>query len=203
MLWLDTDPGVDEDFAALGGHSLLSAQLFVEVEKALDRALPDTVLGRLTTIAAMAEAIEQDAVASRSPARDAQDDDLDPAVARGLLLFTASWRGVRTRPDALVIGRNVAGTRPPLFWCMQREQELSQLERYLGPDRPVWGMRSEHKVAGRDDASLDRIAARYAREIADLLSDRTVRRRRQLRRRPRSCTASHRGWPDRGAHRRS
>ena len=67
-----------------------------------------------------------------------------------------------------MIGLNTTGTRIPLFWCLQRYQELAQLARYLGPDQPVYGMRNGHKVMERGDENIEKLAAHYVDEILAL-----------------------------------
>jgi hypothetical protein len=66
------------------------------------------------------------------------------------------------------VGLHVDGARPPLFWCLQNQFELQQLARYLGPDQPVYGMRSGNYVMVKDQANIDRLAAYYADEIRQL-----------------------------------
>jgi len=170
VLWLDLPVGIDEDFTDLGGHSLLSAQLIVEVEAAIGRPLPSTALARMHTIAAMAGAIEADAADSgaTTPAAGGASPHLAPDILHGLRLFVSSWAGTRARPESLVIGHHVDGKRLPVFWCMQRQQELAQLARYLDPDRPVWGMRNGHKVMERNEENHERLAAHYVDEIVAL-----------------------------------
>lgn len=45
-----------------------------------------------------------------------------------------------------LVAANASGPRPPLFWCMQHEVEHTALAQALGPDQPLYGMRSGHPL---------------------------------------------------------
>lgn len=45
-----------------------------------------------------------------------------------------------------LVAANATGPRPPLFWCMQHEVEHTALAQALGPDQPLYGMRSGHPL---------------------------------------------------------
>lgn len=165
-LWLDREIGVEEDFVELGGHSLLSAQLVVEVEREFGRALPDHAIAGLSTVAAMARALESDATVA--PVKEGDVDEATAQILHRQRAYVASWVGVRARPDGLVLGLNVDGGRCPVFWCLQGYGELLQLARYMGPDQPVFGMRSDFGVMERTESNLARLSARYADELAQI-----------------------------------
>jgi thioesterase domain-containing protein len=65
----------------------------------------------------------------------------------------------------LITGLNLAGQRPPLFWCFQTAREFEALARELGPDQPLFGMRSGHLIMARDHDALSRMAKHYADAI--------------------------------------
>lgn len=165
VLWLDEPPGIDDDFIGLGGHSLLSAQLVVDVERALDRPIPDAAIAGLSTIAAMARAIED------APAAVERAESMSDAILRRQRTYVASWTGARITDGGLVVGLGTRGPRLPLFWCLQGHPELVQLARYLGADRPVWGMRSDLDVMERTDENLAHLARRYADELVAILPE--------------------------------
>lgn len=163
VLWFDREIGIDENFFDLGGHSLLSAQLVVEVEREFGCPLPDKAIAGLSTVEAMARALGSEPAVARLP--DRVVDDATAQIVHRQRAYVASWVGERARPDGLVVGMNVHGTRQPLFWCLQGYGELVQLARYLGTDQPVFGMRSDRDVMERTDANLLRLAIRYADEL--------------------------------------
>ena len=164
VLWLDEGISVEDAFADLGGHSLLSAQLVVELERELARPLPARALTQLGTIADMARIVEEDTAAPPADASGKEGDSLQD-ILRRLRAYTSSWIGARATPESVVVGLNVGGTRAALFWCLQRYQELTQLARYLGPDQPVYGMRNGQKIMTRTDENLALLASHYVDEI--------------------------------------
>lgn len=164
VLWLDFDVGIHDSFRELGGHSLLSVQMVVEIEKALGRPVPSRALATLNTVAELADAME----------RGDSGEDLDAGagssvlprdIYQGLRSHTASWAGKRTTPDAVMVGLNTDGKKQPIFWCLQRYQELQQLAKYLGPDQPVWGMRSGNRVMIKSQENIELLAKHYVGEI--------------------------------------
>ncbi|MBG9389793.1 condensation domain-containing protein [Caenimonas aquaedulcis] len=165
VLWLDHEVGIHDRFRDLGGHSLLSVQLVVEVEKALQRPVPPRALATLNTVAELAVALEQgggdDAAEPKMPAGSVLPAD----IYHGLRSHTASWEGKRASPDSVMVGLNTDGSRQALFWCLQRYQELTQLARYLGPDQPVYGMRSGNRVMVKTQENIELLAQHYVGEI--------------------------------------
>jgi hypothetical protein len=155
---------VTESFVDLGGHSLLSAQLIVEVEQVLGRPLPEQALAELGTIEDMARIVEAD-LSTRAAAINETGGDTMPEVLHRLRRYTASWIGTRVDPSSVLVGLNVGGRLTPLIWVLQRYQELTQLARYLGPERPVYGLRSARRVLERTPDNLARLASHYADEI--------------------------------------
>ena len=165
VLWLNYDVGIHDRFRDLGGHSLLSVQLIVEVEKALQHSIPPQAINA-NTVAEMAEAIDN---ADRNVQQDVIKGDarsvLPPDIYRGLRTYTASWEGVRTTPESIMVGLNVTGKKQALFWCLQRYQELTQFAKYLGPDQPVYGMRSGNYVMVKTQDNINLLAKHYVSEI--------------------------------------
>lgn len=172
-LWLDQDVGINDSFIDLGGHSLLAVQLVMETEKQLKHGLPAHVLAKLSTVAEMAEALEQK---ETSPLKDestlaaATNNGTGPRhisdeIYQGLWSYTSSWEGYRATPESLIVGFNTEGTKQTLFWCLQRHFELTQLAKYLGPDQPIFGMRSGNKVMIKSQKNITALALHYADEI--------------------------------------
>jgi thioesterase domain-containing protein/acyl carrier protein len=163
VLWLDQDVGIRDRFADLGGHSLLSVRLVLEVEKELRRGVPVRALARLSTIEEMAELLERQDGDEEGPSSTPLE--IPRQTYHALLTYTASWVGERVTPESLVVGLNTEGMQEPLFWCLQRYSELTQLAKYLGSDQPVYGMRSGNRVMLRTQRNIDALAAYYVGEI--------------------------------------
>src|SRR5690606_21402371 len=53
----------------------------------------------------------------------------------------------------------------PLFWCGQNRAEPDHLAEALGPDRPIWVMRSLLHLRTRSEENLRLLALHYAQEI--------------------------------------
>lgn len=180
VLMMDVEPGIDDDFFDLGGYSLLSLVLIRETQARLGRPLPRKALMHLGTIRRMAAILEEadDPSAPEAvPPADAAGEGtpgLDPEILDGLLGHLAGWRGTRSRPDSLVFGKNTDGSATPIFWCFQGYAEFSELARFLGPDQPLYGMRSGHLVMENTPRNVDMMAARYAAEIFAIGGDRPV-----------------------------
>jgi amino acid adenylation domain-containing protein len=178
VLMLNDPPGVHDDFFELGGHSLLSAQLLFRIEANLGRNLHLRQFFAHPTIAGLADALEspqsascalEGAPANAVPGQTGLDPWLHaPELYEQILAYSGSWRGERANPDSLIIGRNTSGTRPPLFWVFQGQQELLQLATYLGEDQPLYGMRSGHLVMKYTEDNIQALALGYLREIEAL-----------------------------------
>lgn len=179
ILWLEQEVGVNDHFLDLGGHSLLSVQLVRAIEKMLNRPLPEAAMTRLSTIAEMAVLLEQaeDKEGSFSnaelaaPSMMTNANPLPAGVIKELRAYTASWSGKRATPESLIVGLNTAGTKQPLYWCLQRYGELAQLAKYLGADQPVYGMRSGNKVMVKTPENIRFLAEYYVAEILAMQSE--------------------------------
>ncbi len=174
VLWLGDDVpiGRADSFRALGGHSLLAVRMIGLLEEHLGHRLPLAAVSRLDSIAGLAESLRA-APASSLPADPAvlapgADPVLSEDILAGLLAHTGTWSGVRHTPNAVTVGLNTAGGRPALFWCLQNNEEHEALARHLGPDQPVYGMRSGNRVMVKNDENIDALARHYIREIQEI-----------------------------------
>lgn len=172
VLWLDDEVGIHDRFLELGGHSLLAVQLVAELESVLQRRLPMAILAQFRTVAELAQLLEDggkaggfDQVAARDVPADNVSSSLAPELYHDLRSYTAAWVGQRASQDAVTVGLNTTGRKQAIFWCLQRYKELAQLAKYLGPEQPVYGMRSGHKIMVKDDANHKALAAHYVGEI--------------------------------------
>jgi tetratricopeptide (TPR) repeat protein len=109
------------------------------------------------------------AARTREPAGAARD--VESEVRSKLRKHLAAWEGWRFAPDALIVARNEAGRRPPLFWCFQDATEFARLSASLGPEQPVFGMRSGHLIIGYTLEEFLAVADCYVREMLEIRPD--------------------------------
>jgi acyl-CoA synthetase (AMP-forming)/AMP-acid ligase II/acyl carrier protein len=169
ILELTFDPGDDQNFFELGGDSLASAELVFAVEEKYHCRLSLEKFFENPTLGNMAELTSASTTDSANVSRD------DTADTAGLLHklqnFSRSWRGERMFSDSLLVGFNTAGHRPPIFWVFQKYSEASQLAKYLGPDQPLYAMRSCVGIIEAKDYTsevLETVCNRYLWEILAL-----------------------------------
>ena len=163
LLKLDADPRPDENFFDLGGDSLAAAEMLFSVEEHCRVRLALPMFFDAPTLTTLAGLVTSTDPASPAVQRPASVGQQQPDIMRTLERFAASWRGARKFPEAMIVGHNTAGSATPLFWVFQTDYELAQLARHLGPDQPLYGMRSlDHIVAPKD----------YTRELLGPVCDR-------------------------------
>ncbi|MCF7976815.1 MAG: methyltransferase domain-containing protein [Chromatiaceae bacterium] len=188
LLTLEGDPDLDDHFFALGGHSLLVAQLALRVEAQFGCPLPLEAFFAEPRLGSLARAIDQvihepsarpsfsalDLGADPQPSMTGaarRSQPLPPELRQQLWTYAGSWRGERARPDSLIVGAHVQGRRPPLFWCFQGEYEYQQLADHIGPEQPLYGMRSGHRVMDYLEENIQALAMAYLEELEALVPD--------------------------------
>lgn len=149
-LWeqvLDTRAfGIDDDFFALGGYSLLVARLLAVVEERLGVRVPVATFFRAPTVRALAREVER--------LQSAGEDT--------------------TRPSAIVLlaPGSEHDPRPPLFLLHGIEGDVVpsyNLVRYLAGGQRVWGVQMDDGIG--TDPSFEDMAAYYARAIRTVEPD--------------------------------
>jgi acyl-CoA synthetase (AMP-forming)/AMP-acid ligase II/acyl carrier protein/thioesterase domain-containing protein len=168
VLKLKRRPQLHEDFFELGGDSLASAELIFAVEERFSCELPIEAFFERPTIANMLALLTQHT--KSSPSRSASPGGT-ARLLRKLQSFSGSWQGQRLFGDSLVIGFNTDGYRDPIFWVCQLQVEASQLAKYLGPDQPLYAMRSCAEIVKPKDYTaevLETVCNRYLWEILAL-----------------------------------
>jgi acyl-CoA synthetase (AMP-forming)/AMP-acid ligase II len=178
------DMDLEASFIDLGFTSLHLHQIYQK----LQLRWPDTVLleeaFETPSVAKFARLIDArgEALAAAATAAPAQPDavapervmlanfphiePLDAILARQRLLLL-DWH-TRRSADALIAGRNEAGTLAPIFWCFQGPEELVALADALGPQQPLYGMRSGYHIMNYSLHNMEALADRYAAEIDEL-----------------------------------
>jgi len=154
---------------------------FVVLQRALERnpfderlvagiaglSLPLRRVRELHQIAAESRRLRTEADDERSSGHEETDGDVLAQVRK----HVSEWEGFRHKPESLIVGLNETGSKPPLFWCFQSYNEFELLSRALGPDRPLFGMRSSHLIVGYRHEKMHAMATSYAREIAEIQPD--------------------------------
>jgi thioesterase domain-containing protein len=128
--------GLDDNFFEIGGHSLLAARLFGQLDRVFDRSLPLATLFEAPTIRELARFY-------RGGAEPANRFALVPITSSGSLPPVFAVPG---------IGGNVLG--------------FADLARELGPELPFFGLQSIGLNGMRDPLeSIEEMATQYLREV--------------------------------------
>ena len=133
--------GADENFFELGGDSLLAARLFIQIEKDFQMELPLAVLLEAPTIRQLASIIS-------APTVHSLHSSLVPVQPSG------------TKPPLFCVHGHVG----EIFYCWH-------LSLSLGPDQPLFGLRSQGLGGEAPYFTVEEMASNYLREI------RTVQRK--------------------------
>ena len=168
LLRLDILPSLEMSFFELGGDLLAAAELISTVEEKFCCELPLQAFFETPTLAMLRQLLRD---ARSSPSANAACREPKTRLLRMIQAYTGSWKGARLFPDSLVVGRNIDGAETPLFWVFQEEFEFMQLAKHLGPNRPVYGMRSCVGIVSVKDHSsdiIDTVCNRYLWEILAL-----------------------------------
>ena len=173
--------GDDADFFMLGGDSLRGVQLLEEVAEAFGVELPfDVLFDAGATVAGMARAIEDARPRIRLPGAQTGSTAEVVAASDSLTLnevlhrfrtSAESWPGTDIGVGLPIFALNPQGRLPPIFWCFNTAGEPKQMAQALGPDRPIYAMRSLHNVISDDrekEKFFDPLARLYTEEILRL-----------------------------------
>jgi acyl-CoA synthetase (AMP-forming)/AMP-acid ligase II/acyl carrier protein len=167
-LKLDVPPAPDDNFHDLGGDSLASAELIFAVEDAFRCEISIDAFFRRPTLAAMANLVERRGTRPPAPAEPSPSGQ---RLLHRLQSYVSSWQGERLFADSLIVGANTRGRRVPIFWVLQEYGELAALAARMGPDQPLYAMRSCVNILPVREYStdvLETVANRYLWEILAL-----------------------------------
>lgn len=94
-------------------------------------------------------------------------------VRRRMLMTANAWPGEQAGTRLPVMRFNADGTRPPLFWCFNGAHEPAVMARELGPDQPLYALRSMQAVVEKSDKQgfNAELARTYVDEIMRLQPD--------------------------------
>lgn len=130
--------GVTDDFFELGGHSVLAVRLFAGIEKLFGRKFPLVTLFQAPTIEQLAEVIS---------------------------------RGQTKSSGSLLVPIRPEGLKPPLFLVHGAGGDVlwgyANLAAHLGPDQPVYGLKSRGQTGLEEFSSLEEMAAGYLAAVRE------------------------------------
>ncbi|MDB6124520.1 MAG: hypothetical protein JWQ71_3513 [Pedosphaera sp.] len=128
--------GVEDKFFDLGGHSLLAVRLIAQVEKRFGRKLPVSVVFQAPSVGQMASFL--------------RDEKALP-------------------PGSSVVEIHAKGSKPPLFFVHGVGGGMfwgyTNLAHSLGPDQPVYALKSRSMDGQEEFDTIEEMAAQY---VADL-----------------------------------
>lgn len=168
-----------------GMDSLKAAELLLLLQERWRLALDLADLAGQASVARLALAIRSGKHTAGAPARthvaDASNFYLgdggdigspaDAALLERVRAYVGSWEGTRSRAESVLVGRNTGGKRPPLFWIFQGQQEWQNLAQRMGPEQPLYGLRSGHQIMDYTEANVQALATAYRREIESVQAD--------------------------------
>lgn len=164
-------PDLTLDFYTSGGDSLAMMDLLVQVRREFGVSIPTRGFLKSPDLAGLIRLVE-----TAPGAAEVEEADLS---ARNLVLLkhkllSEAWEGERCSDDGLILRHNAKGSRNPIFWVFQLQQEFDALAYALGPDQPLYGMRSLTGIVPTADYAPHHrdIGERLAREMRDLVADR-------------------------------
>ncbi len=168
LLWqtaleLEETPGRDDDFFALGGDSLNLATMLGETEALFRQSVDLEAFFQVPTVAGLCNCLQKSA-----GARASVDVALPESAGhmRKMADFMQLWRGEKPFADSMLRGMNLEGSKAPLFWVLQSESSFLKLAEELGPDQPIYAMRSAVGVIEHySHDALEEIANRYLWEV--------------------------------------
>jgi acyl-CoA synthetase (AMP-forming)/AMP-acid ligase II len=162
ILNLQGEEPLGATFFELGGSSITAVQFLHRAEQLLQMRLPAERFFVEPTLPQVWRLYRHDPGA-----------DLDDRMEAGhgldrLRAHVHEWKGQRTSDDAFLRGFHTKGTRIPIFWVFQMEEELLRLAGEVGENQPLYGMRSLYQVVPIHNLSapvLREVSNQYITEI--------------------------------------
>jgi acyl-CoA synthetase (AMP-forming)/AMP-acid ligase II/acyl carrier protein len=164
VLGLTEAPTTESSFFDEGGSSIASADLFALLERDLGITLEAS---KWLTSPSLENLI-------RLAQQPSDGSGIEPIthhwpmkreIVRKQQAYLSAWSGERNTPDSLVLLHNATGEKTPLAWVFQGDQEFKALGAALGPDQPLFGMRSGHEIMDYREENVQAMALAYTAEL--------------------------------------
>ena len=165
--------GPGKNFFAIGGDSLSGVRMFLAVEKAFGKPLPDSSLVSITTVREMARLIEAGATGPPGPELEGMAGDNEGELTeteKRVIAVVMGLGGVPVaRPGSAIKAINPGGSRRPLFWCCNSPgKDIVGLAPHLDPEQPFYAIFSGGRMFPRTAGMAAKIARFSAGEIVAL-----------------------------------
>ncbi|MEO2175561.1 MAG: AMP-binding protein [bacterium] len=167
-LKLDSKPGRDDDFFESGGHSLLSFELITRLEEQFQCTVPAAQFMSQPTLSGLFNILQASCEMGQQVEEQQSPWPMTAGLYNKLLSFVGGWDGERQSATNMISVLNPKGTRTPVFWVFQASYEFSQLAKYMGPDQPVYGMRSGSQIIKYTEKEIQMMALVYVEEIESI-----------------------------------
>jgi acyl-CoA synthetase (AMP-forming)/AMP-acid ligase II/acyl carrier protein len=169
LLWrealnLGTDFGRDDNFFDCGGDSLRAAALLTGVDNRFNRRFALREFFDYPTFNNLLRLVEGASAAASD--QHTGNWPLTEDIRRRLLRYVEGWSGERVSEDRLMFGGNRQGSRPPLFCVINAEYEFADLAKAMGPEQPVYAVRSLYYDSGYNAEDLiQALTLGYVRDL--------------------------------------
>lgn len=165
----DGPVSANANFFDCGGDSLRSLTLHLQIVEAFGVEVPSDEFFAHPTFANLLWLVQtRGAPAKTEGVKSDIAWPLPPAIRNRMLAALETWPGERPTNDRTILGFNLAGTAPPLFWVFNSAHEPVQLARALGGDQPLYAIRSGVQISGYTEDEIQSFALRYISDIGKL-----------------------------------
>jgi len=165
--------GIDDNFFALGGNSLLGVELIIAMESTLEKKLQTKTLENLSTIKKLSLAI-QDSELEHQVSGQKNSSHLGEHEFKTMFSVIISSGIPQLAPQSLILKHNEFGSRQPLFWCFnQPGKEMPALSKNLHSDQPLFGLFSTVHLENNHE-TLVRAASHYVDEITNITPNKEI-----------------------------
>ncbi|MFI3135485.1 MAG: AMP-binding protein [Methylococcaceae bacterium] len=175
ILDLSSSPQSEDNFFDFGGDSFRLAQLRSRVEATTGRTMSFVNFLLNPTLSGLNKSLTSNSEPSLVELSNEQPNQFVWQLPNDLfqkqLSYISAWQGERHKQNQFIFGLNINGSLPPLFWVFQGNQELAELARQLGPDQPLYGMRSGHLIMQYHENNVQALALCYQEEIIHIAQE--------------------------------